>query len=74
MAEPKTKKAKTETKATEQNILDLQMSDEQRRVTLLLLNEGARLERQGIIKMLEPHKGQSVSVDSMIEALSKVGK
>lgn len=73
MAESKQKK-NTEQKPDGLALLDLNLSDEQKKITVLLLNEGAKIERQGIIKVLEPYKGQSVDVDSLIDALSKVGK
>lgn len=50
----------------------LSLSEEQMKVANMLIVQGARLEREALIKNLSKYSGQAVSVDELIAALQKV--
>lgn len=52
----------------------LKLSEQQMQVVSMLVNQGARLERQAIIRGLEQYKGEAVSVDELIKALQKANE
>ena len=50
----------------------LSLSEEQMKVANMLIMQGAKLEREALIRNLSQYSGQAVSVDELISALKKV--
>lgn len=63
-------------KKTEEEVVEtakqLSLSEEQMKVANMLIVQGAKLEREALIKNLSKYSGQAVSVDELIAALQKV--
>lgn len=53
---------------------DLNLSDEQKHVAEALVFSGVNYERQRLLNILNPHKGQekSIAVDVMIDVINNV--
>lgn len=67
-----TKKSKTEPEAVADTAAKLSLTEDQMKVANMLVMQGAKLERDALIRSLSQYAGQAVSVDELIAALKKV--
>jgi hypothetical protein len=51
---------------------DLSLSDSQQRVAEALVFSGVNYERERLIRLLEPHRGKAINVDTMLDIINNI--
>lgn len=51
---------------------DLNLNDQQQRVAEALVFSGVSYERERLIRLLEPHRGKAINVDTMLDVINNI--
>lgn len=51
---------------------ELDLSDSQQRVAEALVFSGVSYERERLIRLLEPHRGKAINVDTMLDVINNI--
>lgn len=57
---------------SEKNSKDLNLNESQQRVAEALVFSGVNYERKRLVQLLEPHRGNAIAVDVMLDIINNI--